>query len=106
MSFHVLVIRRCWLRPSIDIPWTGLDFLADLIVINLRMLLKVTGKVSLGRNARYSFIHRIHSYCSLFLLLFTVYTSTVTVLLLSLYHLSILRNMKLITLIELINNVN
>jgi len=48
------------------------------------MLLKVTGKVSLDRNARYSSFCRIHGYCycSLFLLLFTVYTITVTVLLL------------------------
>jgi len=36
------------------------------------MLLKITGKVSLGRHARYSSIHRIHGYCSLFLTLFTV----------------------------------
>jgi len=63
------------------------------------MLLKVNGKVSLGRNARYNSIHRIHGYCycSLFLLLFTVYTITVTVavllLLLSLYRPSILGNM-------------
>jgi len=57
------------------------------------MLLKVTEKVSLGHNARYNSIYRIHEYCSLFLLLFTVYTITVTVLLLSLYHLSILGNM-------------
>ena len=72
------------------------------------MLLEVTEKISLGRNARYNFIHRIHSYCYylLFLLLFTVYTITVTVLLLSLYHLSVLRNIILITLIELNNNVN
>jgi len=85
--------------------------------MNLRMLLKVTGKLLLGRNAQYSSIHRIHGYCSLFLLLFTVYTITVTitvmycychctVLLLSLYHPSVLRNMILITLIELNNNVN
>jgi len=46
------------------------------------MLLKVTWKISLDRNARYSSVHRIHGYCycSLFLLLFIVYTITVTVL--------------------------
>ena len=45
------------------------------------MLLKVTEKISLDRNARYSSIHRIHGYCycSLLLLLFVVYTITVTV---------------------------
>ena len=57
------------------------------------MLPKLLGKVSLGRNARYSSIHRIHGYCSLFLLLFTVYTITVTVLLLSPHRPSILGKM-------------
>ena len=63
------------------------------------MLLKVTGKISLERNAWYSSIHRIHGYryCSLFLLLFTMYTITVIVtvllLLLSPYCPSILGNM-------------
>jgi len=33
-SFQVLVIRRCWLRPSIDIPKTGLDLIINLVVIN------------------------------------------------------------------------
>ena len=60
------------------------------------MLLKVNGKILLGRNARYSSIHRIHGYCSPFLLLFTVYTITVIVvvllLLLSPYRPSILGN--------------
>jgi len=60
-------------------------------------LLKVTRKVSLGRNARYNSIHSIHGYCSLFILLFTVYTITVIVvvllLLLSPYRPSILGNM-------------
>jgi len=48
-------------------------------------------KVSLDYNTRYN-IHRIHDYCycSLFLLLFTVYTVTVIVLLLSKHHPSIL----------------
>ena len=45
------------------------------------MLLKVTRKILLDRNARYSFIHRIHGYCycSRSLLLFTVYAITITV---------------------------
>jgi len=45
------------------------------------MLLKVTGKILLDRNARYSSIHRIHGYCyySRSLLLFTVYAITITV---------------------------
>jgi len=49
------------------------------------MLLKVTEKVSLDRNAKYNSIHRIYGYryCSLFLLLFIMYMITVTVLLLS-----------------------
>ena len=40
------------------------------------MLLKVSEKISLARNARYNSIHCIHGYCycSQFLLLFTVYT--------------------------------
>jgi len=55
-------------------------------------------KVSLDRNTRYSSIHRIHGYryCSLFLLLFTVYTIIVdcyTVLLLSSYRPNIINNM-------------
>jgi len=44
------------------------------------MLLKITGKVLLGRNPMYSsIVHRIHDYwyCLLFLLLSTVYTITV-----------------------------
>jgi len=63
------------------------------------MLLKVNGEVSLGHNARYSSIHRIHGYCycSPFLLLFVMYKITVIVavllLLLSLYSPSILGNM-------------
>jgi len=63
------------------------------------MLLKVTGKVSLGRDIRYSSIYCIHGYCycSLFLLLFALYTITVIVtvllLLLSPYRSSILDNM-------------
>ena len=40
------------------------------------------------------------------LLQFTVYMITVTVLLLSLYHPSVLRDMILITLIEINNNIN
>jgi len=43
------------------------------------MLLKVTRKISLDCNARYNSIHGIDSYCSLFLLLFTVSTITITV---------------------------
>ena len=59
----------------------------------------ITGKILLDCNILYSsIIHRIHGhwYCSLPLLLFTMYKFIVyyyTVLLLSLYRLSILGNM-------------
>ena len=65
------------------------------------MLPKVTGKGLFNCNTLYSpIIHRIHGYCycSLVLLLFTVYTITVdcyTVPLLSLYRLSILGNISI-----------
>ena len=74
------------------------------------MLLKVTEKVLLDFNARCSSIHRIHGYCSLFLLLFTVYTINVTVtvllLLLSQHPPNILVTWILIDLTELTDNVN
>ena len=70
------------------------------------MLLKVTEKILLDRNIMYSpIIHRIHSYCycSLLLLLFTVYTFTVdcftTVIITVVIWI-------LIVLIELNNNIN
>ena len=53
----------------------------------LILVTESTGKVSLDRNTRYNSIHHIHGnfYYSLFLLLFTVYTITVTVTVLNCY---------------------
>ena len=67
-------------------------------IIALFMLLKVSGKVLFDRNTLYSpVVHRIHNYfyCSLLLLLFTMYMITVDcyiVPLLSLYRPNILDN--------------
>jgi len=58
------------------------------------MLLKVTGKISLDCNGRYSSIHRIYDYC------YCIVTITVTVS--SQYS----RNMDIDCLTELNNNVN
>ena len=67
------------------------------------MLLKITEKISLDGNARYSSIRRIHGYCycSLFLLLFTMYTITVTVTASSQYS----SNMDIDCLTEINNNI-
>jgi len=69
------------------------------------MLREVTRRVLLDRNTMYSpIIHRIHGYwyCLLFMLLYTVYLITVTVIASSQYS----SNMILIVLTELNNNVN
>ena len=94
-----------------------INFRCDCIVRNqclgmllvLFMLLKVTEKVSLDCNTYSPIVYRIHGYryCLLSWLLFTVYATTITVtillLLLSLYHPSILSNMD-IDCVKWINN--
>jgi len=82
----------------------------------LDMLLKVTGKVLLDHNTRYSSIHRIHGYCycSIFLLLFTIlitvhrvydyYYCTVIVIITTSSQYSSNKNIDCLT--ELNNNIN
>ena len=41
----MLVYRRCWFKPSIDIPWTGLDLVTDIAATNLRMNINVDFEV-------------------------------------------------------------
>ena len=41
----MLVDRRCWLRPSIDIPQTGLDLVTDIAMINPKMNIHVDFEV-------------------------------------------------------------
>ena len=41
----MLVDRRCWLRPSIDIPYIRLDLVTDIAVISPRMNIRVDFEV-------------------------------------------------------------
>ena len=70
--------------------------------------MKVTGKILLDRNTRYSSIHRIYGYCycSLFLLLFTIYTITVIVTVTVTASSPYSSNTDIDCLTELNNNIN
>ena len=88
----------CYILKHMDEIVYGLDNAWLLLV--LLHITEITGKVLLDRNTMYNpIVHRIYGYwyCLLNLLLFTVYMITIYyyVLLLSLYHPSILGNIEI-----------
>jgi len=102
IGIHIYQWLRRWIYRWLE------DQCIDLLLYYF-MLQKVIGKILFDCNTMYSsIVHHIHSYCSLLLLSFTVYTITVTVtvLLLLPYHPSILVTWILTNLTELKNNIN
>ena len=107
---HYSYIQYEWMRC-----WSALDEIVYWLVFNLICIISCYWnhwKVLLDRDTLYNpIVHRIHGYCycSLLLLLFTMYTITVywyTISLLSLYRPSILVIWMLIIITKLNNNIN